>query len=210
MIQAVIFDVDGTLLNSDKAIILALQQVLREEKQMEYPSEELIPVLGMTSENSLNFLGVSDAKRVAEKLTLYVKRNNHMMILYPGIEDMLKKLVGKGIHTGVVTSKTREELIGEFMPHGITELFSHIICADDTSKHKPEPDPLLKYAEETKINPTTTLYVGDTVFDQICADGAQIDFALAMWGAKQPERTAAKYRLNRPQDLLNLVGLDLD
>ncbi|MFB6366955.1 HAD family hydrolase [Paenibacillus elgii] len=208
MIQAVIFDVDGTLLNSDQAIILALQQVLREEKKMEYPSEELIPVLGMTSENSLNFLGVSDVKRVAEKLTLYVKRNNHMMILYPGVEEMLKKLVGKGIHTGVVTSKTREEFKVDFMPHGISELFSHIICADDTSRHKPEPDPLLKYVEQTKINPTTTLYVGDTVFDQKCANGAQIDFALAMWGAKQPERTVAKYRLNRPDDLLRIVGLE--
>ncbi|MED3553917.1 HAD family hydrolase [Cytobacillus praedii] len=208
MIQAVIFDVDGTLLNSDQAIILALQQVLREEKKMEYPSEELIPVLGMTSENCLNFLGVSDVKRVAEKLTLYVKRNNHMMILYPGIEEMLKKLVGKGIHTGVVTSKTLEEFIVDFMPHGISELFSHIICADDTSRHKPEPDPLLKYVEQTKINPTTTLYVGDTVFDQKCSNGAQIDFALAMWGAKQPERTVAKYRLNRPDDLLRIVGLE--
>ncbi|KQL19210.1 HAD family hydrolase [Cytobacillus solani] len=208
MIQAVIFDVDGTLLNSDQAIILALQQVLREEKKMEYPSEELIPVLGMTSENCLNFLGVSDVKRVAEKLTLYVKRNNHMMILYPGIEEMLKKLVGKGIHTGVVTSKTLEEFIVDFMPHGISELFSHIICADDTSRHKPEPDPLLKYVEQTKINPTTTLYVGDTVFDQKCANGAQIDFALAMWGAKQPERTVAKYSLNRPDDLLRIVGLE--
>ncbi len=208
MIQAVIFDVDGTLLNSDQAIILALQQVLREEKKMEYPSEELIPVLGMTSENSLNFLGVSDVKRVAEKLTLYVKRNNHMMILYPGIEEMLKKLVGKGIHTGVVTSKTREEFKVDFMPHGISELFSHIICADDTSRHKPEPDPLLKYVEQIKINPTTTLYVGDTVFDQKCANGAQIDFALEMWGAKQPERTVAKYRLNRPDELLRIVGLE--
>ncbi|WP_313805341.1 HAD family hydrolase [Cytobacillus sp.] len=208
MIQAVIFDVDGTLLNSDQAIILALQQVLREEKKMEYPSEELIPILGMTSENSLNFLGVSDVKRVAEKLTLYVKRNNHMMILYPGIEEMLKKLVGKGIHTGVVTSKLREEFKVDFMPHGISELFSHIICADDTSRHKPEPDPLLKYVEQTKINPSTTLYVGDTVFDQKCANGAQIDFALAMWGGKQPERTVAKYRLNRPDELLRIVGLE--
>ncbi|MGG1661001.1 HAD family hydrolase [Brevibacillus sp. NRS-1366] len=208
MIQAVIFDVDGTLLNSDQAIILALQKVLREEKKIEYSSEELIPVLGMTSENSLNFLGVSDVNRVAEKLTFYVKQNNHLMILYSGIEDMLKKLVGKGIHTGVVTSKTREEFIDDFMPHSISELFSHIICADDTFRHKPEPDPLLKYVEQTKINPTTTLYVGDTVFDQKCANGAQIDFALAMWGAKQPERTVAKYRLNRPEDLLHIVGLD--
>lgn len=208
MIQAVIFDVDGTLLNSDQAIILALQKVLREEKKIEYSSEELIPVLGMTGENSLNFLGISDVNRVAEKLTFYVKQNNHLMILYSGIEDMLKKLVGKGIHTGVVTSKTREEFIDDFMPHGISERFSHIICADDTFRHKPEPDPLLKYVEQTKINPTTTLYVGDTVFDQKCADGAQIDFALAMWGAKQPERTVAKYRLNRPEDLLHIVGLD--
>jgi len=208
MIQAVIFDVDGTLLNSDQAIILALQQVLREEKKMEYTSEELIPVLGMTSENCFTFLGVSDVKRVVEKLTLYVKRNNHMMILYPGIEELLKKLVGKGIHTGVVTSKTREEFKVDFMPHGISELFSHIICADDTSRHKPDPDPLLKYVEQTKINPTTTLYVGDTVYDQKCANWAQIDFALAMWGAKQPERTMAKYRLNLPNDLLRIVGLE--
>ena len=208
MIHAVIFDVDGTLLNSDQAIILALQQVLREEKNMEYPSEELIPVLGMTSENSMNLLGVPDVKHAAAKLTLYVKRNTHLMTLYPGIEDMLKKLAGKGIHTGVVTSKTREEFKFDFMPHGISEYFSHIICADDTSRHKPEPDPLIQYVEQTRIDPTTTLYVGDTVFDQQCANGAQIGFAIAMWGAKQPERTVAKYRLNRPDDLLRIVGLE--
>ncbi|WP_052759754.1 HAD hydrolase-like protein [Paenibacillus sp. DMB20] len=97
MIQTVIFDVDGTLLNSDQAIILALQQVLREEKNMEYPSEELIPVLGMTSENSMNLLGVPDVKHAAAKLTLYVKKNTYLMTLYPGIEDMLKK-VGRKRH----------------------------------------------------------------------------------------------------------------
>ncbi|MEF2247159.1 MULTISPECIES: HAD family hydrolase [unclassified Paenibacillus] len=204
MYQNIVFDVDGTLLDSDQAILISLHKVLLEELGREFSAEELTPVLGMPTKKSLKLLKVPDVDRADARLLQYLKEHNDLMTLYSGITDMLEKLVEDNIHIGIVTSKTREEFQVDFIPLGIHHYFSHIICADDTAKHKPEPDPLLKYVEQTGINPATTLYVGDTVYDQKCANGAGIDFALALWGAKQPESTEAQHRLSMPEDILKI------
>ena len=207
MYKSVIFDVDGTLLNSDQAIILALQKVLQEEMDIEYPSEKLTYLLGMTSVNSLRMLEISNVERANEKLLHYLGVYHNLLSIYSGIEKMLEKLVENKIHTGIVTSKTREEFKADFIPFGLLKYFSHVICADDTAKHKPEPDPLLKYMEQTGVNPKTAIYIGDTVFDQICANEAKIDFGLALWGAKQPEAISATHRLDHPEDIYRFMHL---
>jgi len=205
MYQAVIFDIDGTLLNSDQAILLTLQQVMLEETGNEYSLDKLTSVLGMTSIKSLAKLGVPDVERAHAKVLQYFRQYHHLMTLYSGIEKMLEQLKKNNIHMGIVTSKTRKEFKADFMQYGISEFFPYVVCADDTSKHKPEPDPLLKYVELTGVNPAKSIYIGDTVYDQKCANAAKIDFALAMWGAKHPLNTVAEYYLYRPDEILRIV-----
>ncbi|MGG4091504.1 HAD family hydrolase [Paenibacillus lautus] len=205
MYQSVIFDIDGTLLNSDQAILMAFQKALLEETGQEHSIEMLTSFMGMTSVNSLTKLGVPDVAQANAKILQYLRRFFHLMGLYSGIEDMLQQLKKKNVHMGIVTSKTREEFTTDFLPLGINDFFSCVVCADDTSKHKPEAEPLLKYMELTGVNPAKSVYIGDTLYDQQCADAAKIDFALALWGAKQPKITVAKHYLNHPDEILRIM-----
>jgi len=206
MYQAVIFDIDGTLLNSDQAILMSLQKALLEETGNEISLETLSSVLGMTSHKSLLKLGVPNVEKANAKVLHYLSRHRHLMTLYLGIKEMIQQLANSNIHVGIVTSKTREEYKADFMPLGTHDYFACSVCADDTAQHKPEPEPLLKYVELTGINPKKSIYIGDTLYDQKCANAAKIDFALAMWGAKHPLITVAKYYLYRPDEIVRIVN----
>lgn len=109
MYQSLIFDIDGTLLNSDQAILMAFQKVLLKETGQEHSIEMLTSLMGMTSVNSLTKLGVLDVAQANAKILQYLRRFFHLMGLYSGIEDVLQQMKKKKVHIGIVTSKTREE-----------------------------------------------------------------------------------------------------
>jgi phosphoglycolate phosphatase-like HAD superfamily hydrolase len=104
-----------------------------------------------------------------------------------------------------VTSKTNEELINDFMPFGLSSYLTHTVCADDTVRHKPHPEPLLKFLEISGADPKKSIYIGDTIYDYECARDAGIDFGLALWGCKNHENIQAKYKFERPQDILGFL-----
>ncbi len=123
---------------------------------------------------------------------------------FQGISELLDTLVQFGYELGIVTSKTREEFKQDFEPFDISKYFATIICADDTVKHKPDPDPLFKYMEVSNASNNDLLYIGDSVYDRKCAESAKVDFALAGWGSLSRE-IEADYYLEKPGDLLSIM-----
>ena len=117
---------------------------------------------------------------------------------------VLKALSEQNIKTGIVTSKTKEELLNDFVPFGLMNYLSYAICADDTVEHKPAPEPILKFLELANVCPDQAVYIGDTRYDMECAQAAGVDFALALWGSKNPA-LEAKYKLDHPKSILRLL-----
>ena len=89
---------------------------------------------------------------------------------------------------------------------GSSHYFKTIICADDTQEHKPNAAPLLKYEELSKTDHRKMLYIGDSKYDSKCAENAEIDFALAVWGS-HIKYIKADYFLERPADLLSVMNV---
>lgn len=204
MYKCIIFDIDGTILDTEKAVIGSLQKLLKQEKGIEYAPEELTFALGIPGSISLKRLGVKEVEKASLKWNEYLKDFYNQIILFPEIDAVIKQIRGQQICTGIVTSKTRQELVDDFYPFGLQNDFDYIVCANDTAKHKPEPDPILKCIELTKSKPSETIYIGDTIYDMQCANNAGIDFALALWGAKN-HTLDAQYKLNHPREILNLT-----
>lgn len=204
MYEYIVFDIDGTLIDSEKAAITSLQKTLFEETQRKYGYEELIWIFGLPGQVSLSKLGVQNIEEVHEKWMKYLKESHHMMEVFDGIEPVLQRLKEEGVTCGIVTSKTKEELDNDFVPFRLMPYFQHATCADDTKKHKPDPEPILKFIDVSGAKPDRTLYVGDTVYDMKCAHAAGVSFALAMWGAGDTE-IPAEYKPQKPTDLLGLI-----
>ncbi|HEY5535239.1 MAG TPA: HAD family hydrolase [Ignavibacteria bacterium] len=205
MYNYIIFDVDGTLLDTEIAVISSLQKLVSEELNKNYSFEELRFALGIPGEVALNKLGITNILECSEKWNVYLKDYFHHVKIFDDIKESLVKLNEMGVLIGIVTSKTKEEFLNDFVPFGLSNYFKLVVCADDTEKHKPNPQPLLKFIELSEVDKSETIYIGDTIYDLDCALGAGIDFALALWGAKSSVGIDANYILENPKQILELV-----
>lgn len=202
--KQIVFDVDGTLLNTEYCIIRALQDTLLERTGKEVPAEELTFVLGIPGLESLRQMGIEDAEETLEQWEKNLKKYAHTICAYQGMEQLIERLREMGCRLGIVTSKNRGEFEEDAHRIPLVECFSTVICADDTVKHKPDAEPLLKYMERTGTVAAELLYIGDSKYDAQCAKGAGVDFALALWGTHD-ETIPAKFYPKQPMELLEFL-----
>ena len=199
----IVFDVDGTLIDSGTADIRGLQDTLEQLTGVVTPLEELRFSQGIPGKDTLRILGIEDIDAVEEQWIQNILRYSGGITLFPGMKETLEALDARGVKLGVVTSRTHRELDGDFPRYGVAHLFGPMICAEDAPGHKPEPAPLLRYMELTGARPEEVLYVGDTINDSLCAQRSGIDFALALWGTNDLA-IPAEHRLQSPSALLDL------
>ncbi|MBC1316738.1 HAD family hydrolase [Listeria booriae] len=201
MYKTVIFDVDGTLLDTERVVLHALQVALG-NAGLDYELADLRFALGITGAKALAQLGVENQESVmADWFAMEAKLTEDVEI-FDGIVEVLEKLDG----IGVVTSKNADEMETGFYPFNLAERFDAIVCASDTENHKPHPDPLLRCMAMLGADPATTLYVGDATYDMECAHAAGANFALALWGAKTTDGfERANHVLETPSDVLKYV-----
>ena len=186
----IVFDVDGTLINTSENILCSLQQALKTTDGFCYNISELTFSLGCTSVVTLDRLKASDPDAT---LTVWIeneRKNAHMICLFDGILELLDCLKEQGCLLGIVTSRTHEELDLVFNTVPIRSYFDTIICSDDVESPKPAPDPLIKYMEITGVSRQDIVYIGDTQHDMNCACNAGIDHILAVWGTHDKGVTA--------------------
>ena len=204
MYKHIVFDIDGTLVDNEKAVLCSLQDVMRQVTGKEYPFEELTFSLGIPGEDTLKRLNVENIPAVMELWIEALLGYGDEVSIHKGIEELLEELIGKGYKLGLASSRTRELLENDFDKLKMNKYFKIKVCADDTAEHKPTAAPLLKYMELAKISKDEMLYIGDSVHDSQCAENAGVDFALAVWGS-HTEETPAKYYLRKPLDLLSVL-----
>lgn len=205
MYNCIVFDIDGTLLDTEIAVISSLQRLVFEELNKNLSFDELRFALGIPGEAALKKLGITNTFDCNARWNKYSKEYFHHVKVFDDIKDTLIELNEIGILIGIVTSRTKEEFQNDFVPFELNNYFKFVICADDTEKHKPDPDPILKFIELSGANKTKTIYIGDTKYDMDCAFGAGIDFALALWGAKSSKGINANYIFENPKQLLELI-----
>ena len=199
-----LFDLDGTLIDTEAAFQLALQETMEEFLGHSNSLAELHYTFGMPTETTLRVLGFPDvpsAHRVWERKCM---EKLGKVRLYNGIPQLLKALRLRGYTLGIVSSQSRKEYDLVFLPLGLGDYFDTTVLLEDTEKHKPDPEPLLYYMQVTGAKPEEVLYVGDSAGDMLCAVNAGATGALACWG-RYPAQVEVHYRADRPGQLLDLL-----
>ncbi len=207
MFQCIIFDVDGTLIDTEAAVKKSLQKVLAEETGNLYSLADLDFVLGIPGHVALEKLGIKDILEVNIRWNEYMADYKSTVAVFDGIEEILQQLKGKQIITGIATSKTHAELHDDFLPFGLMKYLDFYVCADDTTLHKPNPDPILKFLEISGTEAKQAIYIGDSIYDYKAAIAANVKFALAMWGAKNPEKFDTDIKIEKPQNILDQLDI---
>lgn len=203
--QAVLFDVDGTLTDSESLLVNSLIGAMGE---LGIPTPDIdLHALAMRNPKRL-VLEKLGAANVSTALECWNRRLLAMMPdsrLFPGAAGAVHTLHEMGCALGVVTARTGAETDSDPAMTPLQPLFTVRACAEDTTEHKPHPAPLLHCLKLLNLGPKDVLYVGDSPTDAAAAHAAGMDFALALWGCAPGERIPAEYYLARPDDLLDIV-----
>ncbi len=209
--DAVLFDVDGTVIDTTEAIINSLRKVLMKYTGVKHSDEELYVSMGITGKMTMDMFGVRESDEAIELWDKYFFELYDRVSFFPGIPEMLYGVRDMGCPMGLVTSKTKRELSAEKILSGILSGFDVVICSDDTRRPKPEPDPVLKTAESLGIEAGDALYVGDSLYDLMAARSAGMPFGVAMWGSKNPERLLElnpEYIFHDPKEIVDIIRED--
>ncbi len=179
----VLFDLDGTVIDSGAIILASMRHATREVLGREYSDAELMATVGGPGlEAQMRAL---DPDRVDELVRVYREHNEPLhdeLECCAGMDDVLVRLREDGRRLGIVTAKRRSTVELAFRTLPLEHLFEVIVGGDETARHKPDPEPLLLAAERLGVAPNECAYVGDSPFDIRAAKTAGMFAVAVTWG----------------------------
>lgn len=201
--DAIAFDVDGTLLDSIELSIQVIYQTLR-SAGCDLQREDLAFARHATDMEVWQHFGLGHREgELARRMAELREPLLHQQPDFPGAVDMLKTLRARGIVLGLVSNRTDPQFEDPAVRQ-LVDLTDFWISCETVGVGKPDPAPLLHFLDLANCPPERALMVGDSLPDAQAARRAGIPFALALWGAHDPD-IPADYRLEAPEDLLPLT-----
>jgi pyrophosphatase PpaX len=179
----VLFDLDGTVVDSGAIILASMRHATREVLGSEHSDDELMRAVGGPGLEAQMAAFAPD--RIEELVTVYRAHNEPLhdeLEACLGMEDVLVRLHEEGRRLGVVTAKRRATVELAFASVPLGHLFETVVGGDETEKHKPDPEPLLLAAQRMGADPAQTAYVGDSPFDVGAAKAAGMYAIAVTWG----------------------------
>jgi pyrophosphatase PpaX len=148
MIQALLFDLDGTLLDSRDAVIDAVARTAELYAPGRFSREDLLARFGESFDDFLEAVaeagGIPDKAEVMERYFAYVRGNHDKHVrLFPYVREGLEKLRAAGYQLAIVTNKQREFAVAGLEMAEISSLFDAVVAVDDVERGKPSADPVL-------------------------------------------------------------------
>jgi len=183
--KLIIFDMDGTLVNSSLTIANAINYV---RKNLGFEPMEQESILRMVNDHTLNpaktfyHAEAFDADHERWFSEYYSKNHENELVLYEGIKELLDSLKDNGHALAVATNAYRGSTIESLTHLDVYEYFDAIACYDDVKKGKPHPDMLHKILDELDHSNEKSIFIGDGPRDEMASKHAQIPYIMVDWG----------------------------
>ena len=203
--KAVIYDIDGTLLDTLKMNMYPLIKIIKEETGEDWTFEQVLKFAPYPGMKVMEELGVENKEKTYARWVKYVNDYEEGATLFKGFEQVLETFKKEKMKQAVVSSKKRKQYEIDIVSQGIDKYMDVVILEDDTHFHKPHPEPLLKCLEKLNLKSEEVIYVGDAYSDYEASKNAHVDFAFAKWGSVETQEIPATYIFEQPIDLLTLL-----
>ena len=211
MLRTVLFDLDGTLIDSIRLILDSYHHTLSQHQLPARTDDDWLKGIGTPLH-----VQFAEWRQHPERLQAMIatyreynlKHHDRMVTVYPGVVDAVRELKAAGLATGLVTSKNRQGAIRGLRLVGLEALMDVLVCADEVTNPKPHPEPVEKAVALLGAEPATTVYVGDSVHDMHSGRAAGVKTAAALWGPfgrSHLEGARPDYWLETPGELVELV-----
>jgi pyrophosphatase PpaX len=211
--EAILFDLDGTLVDSTELILSSYRHTMRTHLGRQLPDADWLATMGQPLRVQLRDYARDESEAQAMLDTYSAHNDEHhdsTIAPFPGVLDLIRKLLDAGYPLGIATSKRREFALRGLRVCGLpVEWFGAIVTADDVERYKPDPEPLLvALAELGCESPSATMYVGDSPFDMAAGRAAGMDTVAVRWGPHDEAslaRHSPSFTVGEPDDILRIV-----
>jgi pyrophosphatase PpaX len=181
-VNCLLFDLDGTLIDSTELILKTFRDTFRALGIPERSGEQLLSQVGRPLYLQMRDI---DPSRQDELVSLYAKlyREYHDALVreIPGVREALAELAERGYRLGVVTSKRSSGTRYDLEYFGLDRLIEAVVAANDTERHKPHPEPVRKALERLGVTPRKAAFIGDSPFDLRSARSAGVLAGAVEW-----------------------------
>jgi pyrophosphatase PpaX len=206
----VLFDLDGTLVDSGAIILASFKHAARTVLARDVEEEQIAALVG--GSNLHDQMRVLSPAHVDELVRVYREHNRPLhdeLEAFEGVEELVKTLSEQGRKLGIVTAKGRQTVDLAFAVLSLERYFDAVVTADMTDHHKPDPAPVLKALELLESEPADAAFVGDSPYDIAAGKAAGVFTVAVSWGKIHPEErlleAGADVLVHSPKELLDVL-----
>jgi len=204
--QAILFDLDGTLVDSAKLIYGAFNHVAEKYLGRSYAPEEITRFFGPSEDSTwAKLLRPEQLESALEAYYSYYRRNHAEVILYDGIPRLLEGLGEQRVPLAIVTGRGKQTTAITLELCDFEPFFQEVVTSDDITHPKPNPECVLEACRRLGVQPAQALMVGDSPLDVEAGRSAGAATAAALWGtfglSAPLQQARPDYRFESPKDL---------
>ncbi|WP_226528832.1 pyrophosphatase PpaX [Metabacillus niabensis] len=210
-INTLLFDLDGTLINTNELIIESFLHTLHSYYPDQYKREDVLPFIGPTLYDTFTSI---NPEKTEEMVKVYRKFNHEqhdtLVTEYETVFETIKTLKEHGFKLGIVTTKIRDTVNMGLKLTKLDQFFDVVVTLDDVENAKPHPEPVLNALAQLDSKPEEAIMVGDNHHDVEAGKNAGTKTAGVSWSIKGREYISSynpDYLLERMSDLLPIVGV---
>lgn len=209
--NTVLFDLDGTLLDTNELIISSFLHTLEQFHPGEYAREDVFQFMGPSLKETF---GSINPERAEEMISTYVTHNrakhDELVEVFDGVYETVKKLHENGFKLAIVTTKMRKTVNMGLELSKLTPFFPVVVTFEDVSNTKPHPEPLQLALNKLGATADEAIMVGDNHHDIDGGKNAGVDTVGVAWSVKGKEHLATyspDFIIDSMDELLSIVGV---
>jgi pyrophosphatase PpaX len=215
MIKTVLFDLDGTILDTNELIVQSFLHSLAGETPEPLTREQIIPNMGRPLIEQMTYF--SGRQEVADLIDKYrafnLSKHDELVKEFPHVKSVMAEIHTKGIKIGIVTSKVRKTTLMGLKLSGLDGYVSSIVTVEDVKNPKPDAEGILLALKELGGKLAETVMVGDSHYDIDAAKNAGVISVGVSWswkGRAYLEAFKPDHLIDDIRELLPIVGLTGD
>ena len=212
MYKYILFDLDGTLIDTNELILKSFKHTYKTHLEREISETEILESFGEPLIVTLERYSLDNSKAMFKTFIDHNKVfHDEYIKLFPGVKECLEELKSMGCLIAFVTSKRRSMAEHGLEFFDILKYFDETIALDDTTVHKPHPEPILLALEKLNCidKKDQVLMVGDSKFDIMCASNAGIKSVLVNWSlastVQKDQEITPDFIIDDLEKLINIV-----
>lgn len=206
--KGILFDLDGTLLDTTPLILDSFQHTFRTQYGRELSLEDIQPFMGQPLRAAMETMAPGDEEKLMQVYRDYnLSRHDDLAAVFDGVQSTVHTLFQAGVKLAIVTSKTATTARRGLRLFDMEKYFSVVVGLDETAKHKPLPEPVLFALKLLKLTPADCIMVGDSPHDIESAKAAAVATAGVRWSQVNMQSLLASkpdFMLEQMPDLLDV------